>query len=261
MALNNNWFPFGTAQDHPTAKRVFCFHYAGGSSAVFKHWARGGLPVAFIPVELPGRGTRISEPCPDEVASLLAELIPSLTAAIADRPFCLFGHSMGAVLAFEVAYLLRNQYGLQADKLIVAGRQAPHYPDPFEFKTYMGDEALIRELRRLGGTADQILESSEILQFLLPMIRSDYKLHESYIYRGQKLDIPIIAHTGRHDADAGAAVMKHWEEVTDGPFELHEFDGNHFFVQNLGEKYLRELIGVITRDEYPLFSDLKFTIR
>ncbi|WP_312203353.1 thioesterase II family protein [Anaerospora hongkongensis] len=242
MKNTNRWFPFTRNQESKKTTKVFCFHYAGGSSAIFKHWAVSRLPVEFIPVELPGRGARIGELCEENFDCLIEQLIPSLTAVINNRPFCFFGHSMGAMIAFETAYQLRQKYGVQPEKLIVAGRHAPHRPDLSFFKSHMDDEALIAELKRLQGTPPEILENKEFIRFLLPMIRSDYKLHESYAYRGQKLSIPIIAHAGKYDRDANAAIMQHWQQVTDGIFAIEEFNGNHFFVQDLGEAYLAELV-------------------
>lgn len=244
MPGTNRWFPFAHNRSGGNHKRVFCFHYAGGSSVIFKQWAAAGRPVEFIPVELPGRGTRSAEACLENFDQLTEPLLSGLLQAIDNRPFCFFGHSMGAVIAFEAAWQLQTRYGLQPEQLIVAGRHAPHCPDPATFKSYMNDEALIRELKRLNGTPPEILENREILDFLLPMIRSDYKLHESYRYRGQNLNLPVIAHAGKYDHEANAALMRHWREVTAGSFALREFDGNHFFVQNLGEEYLAELMRI-----------------
>lgn len=243
--VTNKWFPFGQKQGSKKAKCIFCFHYAGGSSAIFKPWTAPGLPVEFIPVELPGRGIRSREICLENFDSLIEQMLPCLIPVIDDRSFCLFGHSMGAMIAFEVACQLQSTYGIKPEKLIVAGRHAPHCPDPSVFKSHMNDEALIRELKRLNGTPREILEDKAVIQFLLPLIRSDYKLHESYRYRGQKLNIPLIAHAGKQDHDADVFAMEHWHEVADGPFEIKEFDGNHFFVQNLGAEYLSELVNIV----------------
>ena len=250
MKNTNNWFPFARNQNIKKTTEVFCFHYAGGSSAIFKHWTVSRLPVEFIPVELPGRGARIAESCVENFDCLIEQLISSLIAVINNRPFYFFGHSMGAMIAFEAAYQLQKKFGVQPEKLIVAGRHAPHRPDLSFFKSHMSDEALIWELKRLNGTPREILENREFIQFLLPMIRSDYKLHESYNYQGQKLSIPIIAHAGKHDHEANAAIMQHWQHVTDGTFAIREFDGNHFFVQNLGEEYLAELVRAVLQADY-----------
>lgn len=251
MQSTNKWFPFAHNRDGRKHKQVFCFHYAGGSSVIFKQWAAASRPVEFIPVELPGRGSRSAEVCLENFDQLTEQLLTGLLPAIDNHPFYFFGHSMGAVIAFEVAWHLQNRYRIHPEKLIVAGRHAPHQPDPSIFKSYMNDEALIRELKRLNGTPQAILENKEILGFLLPMIRSDYKLHESYRYRGQKLNkIPVVAHAGKHDHEANAVLMQHWREATDGDFALKEFDGNHFFVQKLGEEYLAELIREILQTDY-----------
>lgn len=242
MDSANKWFPFGLLPESGKPARVFCFHYAGGSSGVFKQWVSASdLSVEFIPIELPGRGTRISEPCLERMDRLMDLMVGRLASVLDERPFSFFGHSMGAIIAFEGAHRLQRKYGVQPSKLIVAGRHAPQCPDPTEFKIHMGDEALVQELKRLGGTPTEIIENAEILQFVLPMIRSDYRLHESYAYGGEKLNIPIIAHAGSRDIEANPSIMKLWSEVTDGEFELKEFDGDHFFVQRLGYSYLAEV--------------------
>ncbi|RED85337.1 thioesterase II family protein [Cohnella phaseoli] len=242
MKRSNNWFPFGCGEETPGADKMFIFHYAGGSSSAFRHWAAHRRPVACIPVELPGRGTRVSESCLEHIDELMERLLPELAAAIADAPFYLYGHSMGAAIAFEAACRLRSEWGLRPEKLFVAGRHAPHRPDPSSFRIEMGDDALIAELRRLNGTPQEVLDNEELLRFLLPTIRSDYRLHESCRYRGQKLDVPLVAHAGKLDFEAGPETMAHWRDATDKAFELKAFEGDHFFVQRLGEDYVSELL-------------------
>ncbi|MBD8499352.1 thioesterase II family protein [Paenibacillus arenosi] len=253
MQLNNKWFPFGCNRNLDNVDRVICFHYAGGSTSAFKRWTTSKLPVEFIPVELPGRGTRMSEPCMESFDELIEQLVANLIKVLDYRRFHFYGHSMGAAIAFETAYQLQHRYGIQPEQLIVAGRHAPQHPDPSLFKSYMSDEDLLHEMKRLNGTPKEILDNREIMQFLLPMIRSDYKLHESYNYRGHKLNIPIIAHAGKDDHDANPSIMQYWKDVTYGEFELQAYEGNHFFVQQLGEQYLSELINKVRHKElYPL---------
>ncbi|MBU3186317.1 thioesterase II family protein [Clostridium estertheticum] len=249
MDKKNCWFPMNQKDDSEKLYRVFCFHYAGGSSTAYKNWNKNSHPIEFIPVELPGRGTRIYEPCIEEFDVLMDELIPNLKKMIDHRPFFFYGHSMGAIIAFRAAYKLQKLYGIHPEKLIVAGRHAPHRGDSCVFKSYMGEEALIKELKRLEGTPKEALENKELLQFILPLVKSDYKLHESYKYYGEKLSIPIIAHAGINDGEANIDEMQHWNKVTGGSFEIKEFQGNHFFVQTLGNKYVSEIIKIVMSTE------------
>jgi len=237
----NPWFPFGIRKDR-SRPLLFCFHYAGGSSTIFRHWVALRSTVDIVPVELPGRGTRMAEPHPQRFDELIEALLAALAPEVEGREFCLFGHSMGAAIAFDAACRLEREYGFRTAKLIVAGRHAPHRPDPSPFSSDMDDEALVRELQRLGGTPPDILENEELLRYLLPMIRSDYRLHESFVYRRQLLMAPIVAHSGTGDRDASEEEMRHWSEVTDAEFAIRSFEGNHFFVQRLGDAYLNELL-------------------
>lgn len=246
MSEKNKWFPTINKEKEMNSHKVFCFHYAGGSSSVYKQWAVFNGPVEFIPVELPGRGTRIAEKCIEDFDSLMDELIPNLKEVIGKDIFTLYGHSMGASIAFDAACRLKSKYNILPEKLIVAGRHAPHQEDPSVFKSYMGDDKLIKELKRLNGTPKEVLENKMLLQFVLPMIRSDYKLHESYKYNGEKLSVPIIAHTGIEDYEANYNVMKEWKNMTTRGFQIKKFNGNHFFVQNLGNEYMMQLAETVT---------------
>lgn len=249
MNREDQWFPIKQKSNVEKKYRVFCFHYAGGSSTVYKNWVINDYPVEFIPVELPGRGTRICETCIEDFDTLIDELVPNLKKSIDERPFFFYGHSMGAAIAFKAAHKLHKLYGIYPEKLIVAGRHAPHREDPSTFKIHMGEAALIEELKRLEGTPKEVLENEELLQFILPLIKNDYKLHESFNYYGEKVSIPIIAHAGSKDFEANMDEMKHWKEVTGKAFEIKEFKGNHFFVQALGDEYISEIIKIVMSTE------------
>ncbi|WP_103863498.1 thioesterase II family protein [Aquimarina sp. I32.4] len=246
MNYNNKWFPYGISNSKTPDAKVFCFHYAGGSSSIFKHWVTKESTIEFIPIELPGRGGRIGEPCIENFNTLTHELIKNIIPLLDNTiPFFFFGHSMGAAIAFEVAYQLKSKYTISPQKIIVAGRHSPHKIDTSELHSRLSKDELITELRVLNGTPKEILDNKEIIDFLIPMIRSDLRLHESFVYQNQKLSIPIIAHAANQDIDATPAIMKHWQEVTRDECIVQEFEGDHFFVQNLGETYLNSLIEVI----------------
>lgn len=238
----SKWFPFGIPEDS-TKKKLFCFHCAGGNAISFKEWTQSER-INIIPVEIPGRGVRIAEQCVTNIYSLLDELFTEIVPLCGHGKYYLFGHSMGALLAFQIAYLLEKKIENKPQLLIVAGRQPPHIPDTSEFKSYMGNAALHEELVRLGGTPEGILENKELFEFLAPMIRSDYMLHESYQYKGEKISIPIIAHAGKKDLGSNGSVMKLWKEMTSAKFEIKEFEGSHFFIHDLGRKY----VGVLEED-------------
>ncbi|MEM9341209.1 MAG: thioesterase domain-containing protein [Bacteroidota bacterium] len=226
-------------------RQVFCFPFAGGSAAIFKPWLNKSEEAEYIPVELPGRGIRMMETPIAEMQELIDLIIPDLME-VATTPFVFFGHSLGAVIGFQLAWTLQERQLPIPDLLVVAGRHAPHKADPSTLKSGLNDQEMMDELKRLNGTPKEVLENKEMLKFLMPMIRGDLRLHESFVYSGQKLSIPMVAHCGTLDDEADMDIMSHWSLTTDKPFQIRQFDGDHFFVQTLGQRYFEALDCTIT---------------
>lgn len=227
---------------------VFCFHHAGGTASSYRRWTTELLPVRIICTELMGKGTRRAEPFINDSKTLARLLAEQVAIKNGGNRFCLFGHSMGAALAFEICCVLERQYGLKAEKLIVAGRQAPQDENLSEFKSYMDDEALIQELRRYQLTPDEVLNNQQFMEYYLPEMRRDYQLSESFSYHGEITNVPVIAHAAAEDPGADRTWMEHWQQVTTSQFMLREFAGNHFFV--LAESgYLQALVEDILQSE------------
>lgn len=225
------FFPFSTyAFDDKAHKKIFCFHHAGGSASVYRKWTFDKRTLNFICVELPGKGTRRKEPFVGDFGKLLEPLCQSIVNVTEGRPFILFGHSMGAAMAFYVASYLQRHFGILPEKLIAAGRQAPQDEDPGEFKTYMGDDALIGELKKYKATPEEILENKELMAYILPEVRKDYTLNESLVYRGERIDAPICINCGKDDLGATSEIMQRWQAVTTKEIRQKEFEGDHFFV-------------------------------
>ena len=243
----NTWFPFSHLNfiNGESFHKLFCFHHAGGTASTYNPWITYQKGIATYSVELPGKATRMSEEFITRYEKLVPEIAKAIDAEVGETPFSLFGHSMGAVLAFKTAFILEAKYNRQPAKLIVAGRHAPQdvFKDPYQ--TYMKDEKLVEELKRVNGTPLEILENEDILKILLPSIKNDYKLNESFDYQDEVLNIPIVAHVSSDDPDANLNQMERWKLVTNGDFKIKEFKGDHFFVYSLGEKYYEEVVATV----------------
>lgn len=238
------WFPFCTYDlcDNHTRPVVVCFHHAGGSAAYYRNWTLKKENLNFVSVELPGKGTRMEEEFLNNFEEMKASLCEAINKIVNGRQYAVYGHSMGAAMAFYVADYMVREYDKEPEMLIVAGRQAPDTEDEKEFKSYMDDDALIYELERYQATPAEILEDRELLNFFLPSIRRDYELNDSLQYRGERIGVPIIAHAGTEDEGADGEIMAGWKRMTTSEFELQEFDGGHFFIAPENEKYFKTLV-------------------
>ncbi len=236
----NSWVT--CPRPNPQAKlRLFCFHYAGGGALSFRTWLNG-LPsyVEVCLIELPGRGMRLMEPPFTRLEPLIQALSNAVVPSL-NKPFAFFGHSMGAVVSFELARLLKNHH-LSPLQLFVSGRIAPQIPDPDPSIHALPESEFLKELRRYNGTPEEVLNNTELMQLLLPTLRADFAVLETYTYApAPRLDCPITAYGGWQDWKASREGLEAWREQTNADFLLQMFPGDHFFLYSSESLLLQSL--------------------
>jgi len=211
--------------------RLFCLPYAGGDAGVFSGWS-AGLPesVEVCPILLPGRAARIAEPLVADMKTLVRALAQGL-ANWTDRPFVLFGHSTGALVAFELARRLEQEGRLPA-QLLVSGCGAPQLPPGRPGQIHdLPDADFLEQLRALGGMPDAMLANPELRDLFLPILRADFKLTETYRYvPGVPLRCPVTAFTGLEDRFVSRQSAEAWRDQTTGAFALYTLPSDHLFL-------------------------------
>ena len=228
--------------------RLYCFAYAGGNASAFMGW-QDALPahVEVCGVQLPGRGARFGEPPFRQMAALVDALAPVLQRSV-DRPFALLGHSLGALVAFEVARRLAAGGTARPAHLYVSGCHAPRFRDPSKDYHLLDDDKLVAVLRDYNGTPPEVLADRELVAMLLPSIRADFELAETYRYQpAATLDIPVTAWAGRDEARSSSDQVSGWGLETTGPFEQAWFDGGHFFIHEQRPRVLAQLASSLSR--------------
>ncbi len=216
----------------PVPLRLYCFAYAGGSASVFSDWQADLAGTATIrAVQLPGRGTRHREPPWTDFGAIVSALCDAIGRE-GCGPFAFFGHSLGALIAFEVARELARSNRPAPFKLFVSGCQSPRVTRSPERAPGPGDDALIAWLRQHNGTPEDILQNRELIALVAPAIRADLGLATGYRYApGLLLDMPIVVLSGTEDPWVSIAHASRWELETSGPSRTHLFDGDHFFIE------------------------------
>lgn len=223
--------------------RLFCFPYAGGGASIFRSWKTALAPaIEVIPVQLPGREDRWREPPLTDLPALVVSLSDALRRRL-EPPFAFFGHSMGAFLAFELARHLRREQSPAPVMLLVSGARAPQIPDPDPQTHRLPADELLRDLRRLGGIPSEFLKHQDLMALMLPTLRADLAVCETYVYRDEPpLDCPLSAFGGDHDSKIPPGHLSSWKAQTTGEFRLRMFPGNHFFfLQEGGAAVLQAL--------------------
>jgi surfactin synthase thioesterase subunit len=231
--VNSTWFRrFTTAAGN--GPRLVCFPHAGGSATAFKDLARA-LPahVDVLSVQYPGRQDRYREAPFTALAPLVEAVGEELTRELAadpGRPYALFGHSMGALIAFETARLLASRGELPGpQRLFLSGRGGP---DTGSLPYHLYDDAdVLDDVRRLGGTDQAMLDDPDVLELVLPALRADYRALGTYRWRGgEPLATAVTALTGDRDPMMRAEDAHTWRAHTSGDFAVKVFPGGHLFV-------------------------------
>ncbi len=212
--------------------RLFCLPYAGGSASIYRAWPEA-FPesIEVCPIELPGRGARFTESLHNTMEPLVREVADTLVPYL-DRPFALFGYSMGALIAFELAHALRRNYGLNPVHLCASAHRAPQIPDLDSAVHDLPEPQFWETLRGLNGTSDEVLKHPELRSAMQPILRADFALCDKYEYvRRPRLSCPITAIGGLQDLKADRESLGAWREQTDASFRLHMLQGDHFFLR------------------------------
>jgi medium-chain acyl-[acyl-carrier-protein] hydrolase len=226
---SNKWLLF--PRPNPAAAlRLFCFHYAGGSAQVFHDWSVRLPPIVEMgTIQLPGRGHRLGEPHIRRLAPLSRIVAQELLRRL-DKPFVFFGHSMGALLCFETARALRRENRRQPAHLFVSATEAPHRRSREESLSGLPKSELVKKLYEFNGAPLEALQNDELMDLMLPTIRADFELCETYEYHPEPpLECPMTIYGGLEDHKVEAGRLVAWSEMTVGACDLRMFPGGHFY--------------------------------
>lgn len=236
------WLPYRRTQQNARI-RLFCFPHAGGSASVFREW-QDLLPptIEVCAIQLPGRERRLLEKPftrMDELAAVLANTLRPLT----DLPCAFFGFSLGAAIAYETAWRLRANFGIHASYLYVCARRAPQLRSTMDAIYSLPEPAFKQKLRELGGTPEEVLANEELLDLVLPILRADFELNDTYVAPLERglLDCSIHAFGGHLDTEVTQHDLDAWRSVTTGMFTLNMFPEGHFFLKPNLTRILREI--------------------
>ena len=217
---------------------LYCFPFAGGAASFYSEWSQQvGGAVELVPVQLPGRGARMAEPPPDTIEEV-ADQVTEAVLRTETLPL-LFGHSMGAIIAFEVARRL-DAAARPVVHLFVSGRPAPRHLRPVVPISDLPRDRFVQVLRDYGAADEQILDNEQLLDVLMPMMRADFGAIETYRYTpGPLLTCPISAWCGTEDQEVSPDTMLDWADVTAGGVKLFVRSGGHFFLSDHVAEILR----------------------
>lgn len=224
--------------------RLVCFAHAGGSAGAYRPWCQL-LPdsVELWAVQLPARANRLKEAPITRMGDIVDGVVQALRPLL-DRPYALFGHSMGAVLANEVARQLRHAGAPLPSHLFASGRRPPHWPNPDEPLHVLGDAAFVAEIqRRYGGIPPEVAAHQELMEMLLPSLRADIHALENHLPPAGRLPLacPVSVFGGSDDPLTPHEHLEGWHAESTGPVRVRVMPGDHFYLHQQREALLGEL--------------------
>lgn len=231
------------ARPNPTARfRLFAFPYAGGGASVFRGWSLHAPELETCAVQLPGREGRLGEVAFTHMNQLVPVLADALLPML-DRPYALFGHSIGAIQAFELACEFRRRGVRMPAACFVSGRPAPQTICTLPPVHHLSEREFLLRVRSLNGTPDEIIANAELMALLLPVLRADFELAWSYAYRERPpLTVPIVAFGGDADTDVAITDLHDWRSQTTVGFDARILPGGHFFLHEHAATIMDEIV-------------------
>ena len=223
----DSWFPYRTESG---AAQLFCLPYAGGGASRFLPLARQLAPaIEVLPVQPPGREARLREPPARHASEIVDALLPSLLPRL-DRPYAVLGYSLGALVGFELVRALAREGAPPPIGLIAAAAVPPPRRVRAEHRSRLADAELAAVIGDMGGTPSQVLQDPDLLAMVLPLMRADLTVWETYECPfDAQVNCPVAAYGGRDDPGTPANRLRHWHDATTATARLRMFDGGHFF--------------------------------
>jgi len=225
------------------ALQLFCFPYAGGSADVYRSWQRSLAPDCDLClVHLPGRGRNIREQAFTSLGPLVQVLANCIREEAAGQPYALYGHSMGALIAFELARVL-SQRGIRGpEHVFVSGRSASDWPRKSQPIFGLPQDEFISALRKLNGTQPEVLDDPAVFSLFVNVMRADFELADTYQFCPREpLACPITAYGGLDDEHVPVESCYAWRKHTVATCRVRMFAGNHFFIRNPGSEFINAL--------------------
>lgn len=245
----NKWLL--TFKKNPQARtRLIAFHHSGGGASAYFPWVKRLSPsIELITLQLPGREGRFQEPLLNQAEDIIYNVSKEF-AIYTEKPFFIFGHSLGALLSFEFAKFIQDTYSVSPHDIIVSASKAPHLPWRRKSFSQLDVSSLKAELTLYGGISQEILDNEELFNIFYPILTNDFSISENYIYKKSKpLLCNMIALSGSQDQSVQEEEILAWAQHTQGHFKHISFPGGHFFlkqhqlkileiINHIGENYL-----------------------
>ncbi|MGH0593692.1 thioesterase II family protein [Bacillus pretiosus] len=235
----NKWFLCTKPLMSPRV-RLFCFPYAGGGSSIFRGWEKDlSSDIELQAAQLPGREKRFMDtPC-HSIEELVDEIAEAFKSFL-NTPFALYGHSMGALIAFELACKLYKLYGVTPVHLFVSGKGAPQLEANHPPLYNLPRDEFIQKLLDLNGTPREVLGNEELMELYEPILRADFKVCDTYRYqKGILLNCPVSVFGGLQDAKISKGDLEAWKETVTGNSRVFLYEGDHFFIHKQKNEILR----------------------
>lgn len=241
MSNNNSWFICPIKQPNPSV-RLFCFPYAGGGTIIYKDWLkRFPSNIEVHMAQLPGRERRFNEQLPTSVEAITSAFRQEIKPFL-HQPFIFFGHSMGALLAYELTRELIKEEGVSPEILFVSAKSAPHINNSREYIHKLPSDEFWDKLIKLNGTPKEIVENDELMKLYEPTLRKDFEICDSYLFeKSVNLTCPISVFGGTDDITINKEELEAWQELSTGAFKLRMVEGDHFYIRNQ-QKYIQDSI-------------------